>query len=159
MPKFWGPKRTHTVTFFRRIDEVIPFEEVERETDRLKKGKRALSQRGVPGFKTTVYRLVRDGRYAVREKRRNHYPPTTQIVWLGSGGGSGKVKKDGSIEYTADEYLVVTQGPNIRGKEKKPPAGGGMVESRTAGRTGRAGWQKKQGLLVFGDGEEAGEDD
>ena len=144
-----GPKRSHTVTFFRRIDEVLPFDVLERETDKLEKGKRKLSQRGVPGFKTSVYRIVRDGRYAVREKRVDHYPPTAQIVWVGTGDKSrGKLKQDRSPEYTADEYLVVTQGPNIRGK-KGPVPGGGMVEARTRGRTGSPGWQKKEGLDVF----------
>jgi len=38
-----GPERRHTVTYFRRIDEVIPFEEVERKTPKLPEGMRVLA--------------------------------------------------------------------------------------------------------------------
>jgi vancomycin resistance protein YoaR len=153
-----GPKRKRTVTFFRRIDDVTPFAEEERETERLPKGERVLTQRGIPGFKTTVFRIVRDGAYATRTKSVTEYPPTTQIVRIGMGPKSakGKVKEDRGLEYVADKYLVLTQGPNIRtpGVKGEQP-GGGTVESRTLGRTGRRGWQQKAGMKVF----EADEDD
>ncbi|MCA9625916.1 MAG: VanW family protein, partial [Myxococcales bacterium] len=152
-----GPERDRTVTFFRRIDEVIPFEEEVRETDDLPKGVRVLSQRGVPGFKATVFRIVRDGAYAERTKRFNIYPPTTQIVKLGTGPkGEAPKKTDGSLEYVADEYLVVTQGPDIKSDEPEP--GGGTIESRVPGKTGRRGWQKKEGMPVFEDEGEDGDD-
>jgi vancomycin resistance protein YoaR len=139
-----GPKRTNTVTFFRRIDNVEPFEVEERETDKLPKGTVVLSQRGIPGFKATVYRIVREGAYAVRTKTFNHYPPTTQIVKVGTGSSDAKKGKDvGSLEYTADEYLVLTQAPRKnRNKDE-------FIEKRVAGITGRWGWQKREGLPVF----------
>ncbi|RLB62970.1 MAG: hypothetical protein DRI90_07880 [Deltaproteobacteria bacterium] len=147
-----GPKRKRTVTFFRRVDDVMAFEEAERETERLPKGERVLTQRGIPGFKTTVFRIVRDGAYATRTKAVTEYPATTQIVRIGTGSKSakGKLKEDRGLEYVADEYLVVTQGPKIRtpGVKGEQP-GGGMVESRTLGRTGRRGWQEKEGMKVF----------
>jgi len=148
-----GSHRKRTVSFFRRVDEVTPFEETERETDDLPKGKRVLSQRGVPGFKTTVLRIVREGAYAYRTKIRNTYPPTTQIVRVGTGpsdAADAKVKEDRSLEYRADEYLVLTQGPDIRtpGVSEAEPAGG-MVESRSPGRYGDPGWQEKLGMKVF----------
>jgi vancomycin resistance protein YoaR len=149
-----GRERKRTVTFFRRIDEIIPFAEEVRETEDLPKGERVLSQRGIPGFKMMVFRVVREGAYAVRAKTYNEYPPTSQIVLVGTGGGEGKGKPrvDESLEYVADEYLVITQGPEIRtpGVDGKEP-GGGMVESRTPGRTGDRGWQKKQGMPFFED--------
>jgi hypothetical protein len=156
-----GSRRTHTVTFFRRIDDVIPFEEEVRETDELPDGERILGQRGIPGFKTTVYRIVRDGAYATRIKLRTEYPPTTQIVKLGTGGkAKGHVKEDKSLEYAADEYLVITQGPK-EGKRGPEPSGPDsyMVESRTPGRFGQKGWQKKVGLKVFERDEGEGDDD
>jgi len=147
-----GPERTHTVTFFRRVDEVIPFEQVERETDKLPEGARVLAQRGIPGFRVTVFRLVRRGAYGVRTKRRITYPPTSQIVELGTGPTDLKTKKadDAHPEYVADEYLVITQGPDIRtpGAKGAEP-GGGTVESRIPGRSGRRGWQAKAGLPVY----------
>jgi len=153
-----GPHRRRTVTLFRRIDKVLPFDELERETDRLPRGKRLLQQRGVPGFETTVMRVVRDGAYAVREKRVNVYPPTTQIVAVGTGEShaKGKIKEDRHPMYRAAEYLALTQGPALHtpGKTGAEP-GGGMTENRVSGRTGGRDWQRKAGMKVF-EAEEAG---
>ncbi len=147
-----GPKRKHTVSFFRRVDAVIPFEVVERETDSLPEGKRILSQRGVPGFKVTVFRIVRKGAYAVRTKVRDHYPPTMQIIKVGTGPEDKKsrLRDDRHREYTADEYLVMTQGPKIGLRRGQA----GMVESRVPGKTGRRGWQKEEGMPVYEPDEE-----
>ena len=57
----------------------------ERNDDRLPRGERVLSQRGVPGFKLTRYRILRQGDQAVRERWTDVYPPTTQIVRVGTG--------------------------------------------------------------------------
>lgn len=147
-----GPERRHTVSYFRRIDEVIPFEEIERPNPKLPEGVRVLAQRGIPGFRTTSSRVVRDGAYAVRTKWVDSYPPTTQIIHVGTGpkGEATKVVGDEHPEYVVDEYLVITQGPDIRTpgvKEKEP--GGGTVESREPGRTGRYGWTEKAGLTKY----------
>ena len=142
-----GPDRDRTVSFFRRIDEVIPFEVVERPTDKLATGERVLAQRGVPGFRVTIFRVVRRGAYAERSKRRDHYPPTTQIIRVGTGpeGLKSRYRDDKHLENVADEYLVMTQadGGGRRGAKRS------MVESRTPGKTGRAGWQKKAGMPVY----------
>ncbi|MBW2528316.1 MAG: VanW family protein [Deltaproteobacteria bacterium] len=147
-----GPKRAHTVTFFRRVDGVTPFEEVIRETDKLPRGTRVLVQRGMPGFDLTVFRVVRAGAYATREKRHHKYPPTSQIVELGTGPTDlQSTKKDDSHpEYVADHYLVITQGPGIKTPGVDgPEPGGGTVESRIPGVTGRYGWQEKVGMPYF----------
>jgi vancomycin resistance protein YoaR len=139
-----GPRRTRTVTFFRRIDEVVAFDEVERETDDLGRGARVLAQRGVPGLKTTVVRLVREGAYAVRTERVDTYPPTTQVVLVGRGPEALAARRadDGTPEYVADEQLSLTQGPDVR-------AGGGSLETRLPGRTGERGWQERAGMKVW----------
>lgn len=155
-----GPKRRRTTSFFRRIDAVIPFAEQVRQSDELPEGDRVLRQRGIPGFRATVIRVVRDGAYAWRTKSQNRYPPTTQIVLEGSGNGSEKkkLKQDRSLEYKADEYLVLTQGPGIAANNgRNPQQGGGTSESRTPGRYGKEGWQAKLGMQVFSEDEE--EDD
>ncbi|HHH27181.1 MAG TPA: hypothetical protein ENK57_02370 [Polyangiaceae bacterium] len=156
-----GPERNRTVTFFRRIDEVIPFEEEVRETEKLPRGEKVCTQRGVPGFHATAFRIVREGAYAVRTKRVDVYPPTTQIVYLGTGpkDADGSYKPDNHPEYRADEYLVVTQGPDIRtpGKSEEEP-GGGMIESRVPGKSGKRGWQKEMGMPVFEDDEGEGDE-
>ena len=83
-----GPKRSRTVTFVRKIDEVLPFTEVERPDPKLPKGARVLSQRGIPGFRTHRYRMVAtgpsrcasDGTTATRRPARSYGwgPPTRQ---------------------------------------------------------------------------------
>ncbi len=147
-----GPKRKLTVTYFRRIDEVVPFEEVERPTPKLPEGARALAQRGIPGFKTTSSRVVRDGAYAVREKWTDNYPPTQQIIHVGTGPSDMKAeaKDDSHPEYTADEYMTVTQGPDIKTPGATgPEAGGGTVENREPGKTGEANWYAKAGFAAY----------
>ncbi len=143
-----GPERKLTVSYFRRIDEILPFEEVERETPKLAKGERVVVQRGIPGFRATSSRVVRDGAYADRTKWTEKYPPTTQIVDVGTGPDDEKpgVTEDAHPEYTVDEYLVVTQGPSIHAPGQPDDVGGGTIEQRTPGRTGAAGWMKKLGL-------------
>jgi hypothetical protein len=153
-----GPERTRTVTFFRRLDEVMPFEQVERETDKLPEGKRVLAQRGMPGFKTTIFQLVREGAYAWRSRTQHQYPPTSQIVDVGTGPSdqTTKAQDDPHPEYLADQYLVVTQGPGIRTPGvKDPEPGGGTTESRVPGPTGRPGWQKKAGMPYWESEDEA----
>jgi vancomycin resistance protein YoaR len=147
-----GPKRKLTVTYFRRIDEVLPFEEVERPTPKLPEGTRALAQRGIPGFKTTSSRVVRDGAYAVREKWTDSYPPTQQIVHVGTGPSDMKaeVHDDAHPEYTVDEYMTLTQGPDIRTPGATgPEPGGGTVENREPGRTGEPNWYAKSGFPAY----------
>ncbi len=149
-----GPERKLTVSYFRRIDEVLPFEEVERESEKLPEGERVVVQRGIPGFVATASRLVRDGAYAERTKWTEKYPPTTQIVAVGKGpeDAKGKLKKDSHAEYTVDEYLVMTQGPGGDGA-------GSISEQREPGRTGEKGWIKKMGFEKTPIDDEDEEDD
>ena len=148
-----GPRRDLTVTFVRKILEVLPYQEVERADSKLPAGARMLSQRGVPGFRVQKHRILRDGPFAVRERTVDSYPPTAQIVRVGTGDSSGdavSILDDQHPEYTADEYLTVTQGPGIltRGVERDVP-GGPMVENRVPGKTGKSGWTVTAGFPVF----------
>ncbi|MBK8251958.1 MAG: VanW family protein [Polyangiaceae bacterium] len=158
-----GPKRKLTVTYFRRIDEVIPFEQVERQTPKLPEGTKVLAQRGIPGFRTTSSRVVRDGAYAVREKWTDSYPPTQQIINVGTGPSDLKTTghDDNHPEYTADEYMTVTQGPDIKTPgSTAPEPGGGTVENREPGKTGSQGWYAKAGFPAWelkGDSKEDGD--
>jgi hypothetical protein len=154
-----GPSRKYTVTYFRRIDEVLPFEETERKMPKLPEGTRVLAQRGIPGFKTTSSRVVRDGAYARREKWSDSYPPTMQIIHVGSGpsDAESRAADDNHPEYVVDEYLVVTQGPDIRTPGTSgPEPGGGTVESREPGRTGERGWTEKAGFSRYQSSDEPG---
>jgi vancomycin resistance protein YoaR len=147
-----GAQRKLTVSYFRRIDEVVPFDEVERPSPKLPEGVRVLAQRGIPGFRTSSSRVVRDGAYATREKWSDAYPPTTQIIHVGTGpkDESYKPVDDGHPEYLVDEYLVVTQGPEIHtAGVSGPEPGGGTTESREPGKTGEHGWTEKTGMTRF----------
>lgn len=143
-----GPKRTHTVTLIRRVDSSIPYEEVERPDKALPSGVRRLGQRGVAGFKLRRYRIVRDGAHAVRERWDDTYPPTQQIVRVGTGDmpkDSVRAEDDRHPEYLADELLVVTQGEGDA-EEDGTTRGSVMRESREAGRFGEKGWTEAAGM-------------
>ncbi len=157
-----GPKRSRTVTFVRKIDEVLPFAEIERQDPKLPRGTRVLAQRGIPGFRTHRYRVVRDGPFAVRERWNDSYPPTNQIIRVGTADGADAegVEDDPHPEYVADGYLVLMQGPDVKGTvpstgstagQDDPDGrdGGGMVELREAGRTGERGWTERAGFSHY----------
>jgi vancomycin resistance protein YoaR len=138
-----GPRRTRDVTFGRRIDQVVQFPEREVEDAKLPKGARELKQRGIPGFKVTRWRIVRDGPFAVREHHQDYYPPTAQIWRTGTGPEDPhfEAQDDEHPEYVADEFLFISQGVSIKG-----PHGSDMVESRVPGKTGTYGWTVREGF-------------
>ena len=75
------------------------------------------------------------------------YPPTTQIIRVGSKDTSGDEpapKDDPHPEYVADELLIVTQGPDSDDAER-----GGEQESREPGRFGAAGWTEAAGMPYY----------
>ena len=146
-----GTSRPKTVTLIRRIVEALPYEQVERPDDDLAEGKRVLSQRGIPGFKLKRYRILREGLHAVRERWDDMYPPTTQIVRLGTGRSANdrvNVQSDPHPEYLADELLVMTQGPGADAADSEEP-GGATIENREAGRFGEAGWTERAGMALW----------
>jgi vancomycin resistance protein YoaR len=148
-----GPKRDLTVTYIRHIDSAIPYEQVERPDDRLPRGRRVLGQRGVPGFRLHRYRILRDGAHAVRERFDDVYPPTTQIIRVGTGDIAAdkvKARDDPHPEYTADEVLIMTQGPRIVDDAGVPTT----FEDYERGRTGTPGWTEEAGMPVWKGGEE-----
>jgi vancomycin resistance protein YoaR len=142
-----GPKRQLTVTFIRRVLDAIPYEEVERPDKDLPHGMRVLGQRGVPGFKLRRYRIVRDGEHAVRDRWDDVYPPTSQIIRVGTGDSGEaplKVKDDSHPEYLADELLVMTQGADA-----DEEGGSNLAENREPGRFGENGWTEAAGMPYF----------
>ncbi len=137
----WGQRHDLQVTFVRRVDETTPFPEREVEDSDLPRGVRVLSQRGVPGFELTRWRIIRDvnTRQAVRERLEDAYPPTTQIWRVGTGARAPAdyTAPDGDrhLEYTADEYLSLTIGAGL----EEP------IQVRRAGSTGTYGWTVRAG--------------
>lgn len=138
-----GARRPHTVTVIRKIDGARPFDEVEQADPSLPKGERVLAQRGVPGMDLHRYRIRRDGAHAVRELVVDRYPPTSQLIRVGVGiarDTTGRPPQVAVPEYLADELLVVSQSPQLDG---------GLIEHRTAGRFGVAGWSEKIGAPAW----------
>lgn len=161
-----GPKRTRDVTFVRKVNEVVPFQEREVQDPKVPKGERMLAQRGIPGFKITRYRILRDGSFAVRERSQDLYPPTAQIWKVGQGEPDPKwvSHDDEHPEYVADEYLQISQGPDIHDpRGHAPPMGGSTVETRVAGKYGTHGWTVREGFAKAQKGSKsqagAGDDD
>ena len=145
-----GVRQPRTVTFVRRVTEALPYEQVERPDDRLPRGVRVLAQRGVPGFKLVRYRILREGTDAVRERWNDSYPPTTQIIRVGTGDvprQSVEAHDDPHPEYAADELLVMTQGPEAPPRKEAPEDR--MLEDREPGRFGEPGWMEKAGMPVW----------
>lgn len=139
-----GPQIPLTVTLIRRIVGALPYEEVERGDDRLARGERVLVQRGVPGFRLRMYRILRDGQHARRERWDTTYPATTQIVAVGTGEQTqaSAPRNDRQGEYTADELLVMTHLPNAEGVAT-------LREDREPGRFGELGWTARAGMPQF----------
>ncbi len=136
-----GGQVDQVVSLIRKIDSAIPYEELERSDTTLPQGTRILAQRGVPGFRLHRYRTIRRGSHTTREKWRDIYPPTAQVVRVGIG--DAQKKKRSSVktpEYTADEVLILTQ---RRAEDGSP---GDFAENREPGKYGKRGWTEEAGM-------------
>jgi len=85
-----GKKRPwQRVTMIRTIVEQKPFEEVTRPDSKLPAGVRSVVQAGIPGFvlerQRLFFRADSQGQPDRTETRTLRYPPTTQIVRVGTG--------------------------------------------------------------------------
>ncbi|MFO0680655.1 MAG: VanW family protein [Sandaracinus sp.] len=134
-----GARAQRLVTFARRIDETLPFRVREENDPALPMGVRVLRQRGVPGFRITRYRTVRDVEHnqAFRERDESSYPPTEEIWRVGTGAPppEGYVPEAGDShpEYLADTYLSATEGPGTHDA---------LDVVRTGGPTAQPGWTR-----------------
>lgn len=137
-----GPERTRMVSLVRRIEEPIAYTEREVQDATLPAGVRVLRQRGVPGFRVTRFRVVRDvvSHVATRTRGEDTYPATPQIWAVGSGEAAPDdyvaPEGDSHPEYTADEYLSATQGPGIAD----------LDVVRRSGRYAARGWTAEMGM-------------
>jgi len=84
----------------------------------------------------------------VRERWDDVYPPTTQIIRVGTAASrTGKeAKDDAAPEYVADELLVMTQAPT---DEATKPGADELQEWREPGPYGEHGWTEKLGMPVW----------
>ncbi len=136
-----GARASRLVTFARRIDETLPFRVREESDAALPAGVRVLRQRGVPGFRITRYRTVRDVEHnqAFRERDESSYPPTEEIWRVGTGApppeGYVPDAGDSHPEYLADSYLSATEGPGTHDA---------LDVVRTGGPTAQSGWTRTQ---------------
>jgi len=137
-----GASSARMTTFTRRVDGFEPFVEREVQDPSVPAGARVLRQRGVPGFRITRFRVVRDVAHnqARRARWADLYPPTEQIWRVGTGAplaeGAMLPEGDTHSEYTADELLSASFGASVDGLEI----------TRRAGRTGTPGWLVRSGM-------------
>lgn len=135
-----GASASRLVTFARRIDETLPFGVREENDPTLPTGVRVLRQRGVPGFRITRYRTVRDvvHNQAIRERDESSYPPTEEIWRVGTGGpppeGYVAGVGDSHPEYLADVYLSASEGPTTHDA---------LDIVRTGGASSVSGWTRR----------------
>ena len=121
---------------------MVPFEERIENDPALPAGVKVLVQRGVPGFGVARARIVRDARTHEERTERMHdsYPPTVQIRRVGTGPRAprGYVAPVGDrhLEYRADSYAEMVQGPEVTG----------TVERNSPGQTGVPGWTVRAGM-------------
>lgn len=136
-----GGQVDQVVSMIRKIDAAIPYEQIERTDPQLSKGTRILAQRGVPGFRLHRYRTIRRGSHTTRERWRDVYPPTAQVIRIGTGEATAKRGQSvGVPEYTADEVLILTL---TRGPDGAP---GEFAENREPGQFGEAHWTERAGM-------------
>lgn len=136
-----GADQDQVVTLIRKVDRAIPYEQLERADETLPRGTMILAQRGLPGFRLHRYRTIRRGSHTLRERWRDIYPPTNQVVRLGTGPANLEKRFSVSTpEYQADEVLILTQRRPVDGKP------GVFAENREKGRYGTTGWTKEAGM-------------
>jgi vancomycin resistance protein YoaR len=136
-----GNDQDQVVTLIRKVDQAIPYEQVERPDPTLPKGNSILAQRGMPGFRLHRYRTIRRGSHTEREKWRDVYPPTNQVVRVGTGPNNLEKRSSvGTPEYQADEVLIITQRRPVDGEP------GVLAENRERGRFGAPGWTREAGM-------------
>jgi vancomycin resistance protein YoaR len=139
-----GVRRPFAITVVRKIDAATPYEQLEKNDESLPRGVRVLGQRGVPGITLHRYRIRRAGAHARREVVIDRYPPTPQLVRVGTGstpaGTAGRPSNDPAPEYLADELLVLTQTDKLDAP---------LLEQRVAGRFGASGWTKEIGAPAW----------
>ncbi len=144
-----GKKHDQVTTMIRRITDIQPYEQLERPDEKLPRDTRILAQRGMPGFAVTRYRILRSGAHAIRERWLDRYPPTPQIIRVGTleSTFSGKLPEDDRHgEYLADELLVMTQSTLTPDPNRAEEPDDTTSEWREPGKSGRLGWTRELGM-------------
>lgn len=80
-----GARRPYQVVFERTLEEVLPYDTVWRDDDRLALGTEAVAQQGMRGFRLVRTRQFLQGGETVKEESSKlYYPPTTEILRRGT---------------------------------------------------------------------------
>jgi len=82
-----GRERQRMVHFVRYITQRTPYDEKIVENPDWPVGVRVVTQLGIDGYRARRYRIQWEGSRAWREVTEDVYPPTTQIVEVGTGKG------------------------------------------------------------------------
>ncbi len=139
-----GRESIRSVTFMRRIDRIDPFQARTENDAAIPSGARVVTQRGIPGFRITRVRVVRDVTTNIsrRELWEDAYPSTAEITRVGTGPAGVAPADDSHPEYTADEYYSVLVDPRSPALTSSDPRAvlAVPVETRRPGKTSTTGW-------------------
>ncbi|MBN2530009.1 MAG: VanW family protein [Deltaproteobacteria bacterium] len=111
-------ERPFTVSLLRKVIGTTPYPVRIINDDKLPKGKEVVTQRGVPGYKVSRFRIIERDKVAYRFQSFDRYPPTVEFVHKGTGA-AGTVnakdapKPDMHNPYRASPSLRLVQGMDL----------------------------------------------
>lgn len=108
-------ERPFTVSLLRKIIGTTPYPVRVVKDFNLPLGKEVVTQRGVPGYKVSRYRVIERDKVAFRLQSFDRYPPTVEFVHKGAAapktiGGKAAPKPDMHKPYRASPSLRMVQG-------------------------------------------------
>ena len=111
-------ERPFTVSLLRKIIGTTPYPVRTVNDENLPKGKEVITQRGVPGYKVSRFRIIERDKVAYRFQSFDRYPPTVEFVHKGTGGAGAidaksAPKPDMHKPYRASPSLRMVQGLDL----------------------------------------------
>lgn len=103
-------ERPFTVSLLRKIIGTTPYSVRVIDDSSLPAGKEVVTQRGVPGYKVSRYRIIERNKVAYRFQSFDRYPPTVEFVHKGTAVGS----VDQSKAPKADMHKPYRASPSLR---------------------------------------------
>ena len=116
--EFRSKKRPFTVSLLRKVIGTTPYPVRVVDDSNLPRGKEVVTQRGVPGYKVSRFRIIERDKVAYRFQSFDRYPPTVEFVHKGIGApgtmdGKSAPKADMHKPYRASPSLRMVQGTEL----------------------------------------------
>ncbi|MBN2714913.1 MAG: VanW family protein [Deltaproteobacteria bacterium] len=111
-------ERPFIVSLLRRVIGTTPYPVRVVDDENVPRGKEVVTQRGVPGYKVSRFRIIERDKVAYRFQSFDRYPPTVEFVHKGSGNpgaidAKSAPKPDMHKPYRASPSLRMVQGLDI----------------------------------------------